>query len=325
MQVTPLWQSEKHNAFTDLSIFNGQWFCVFREGSTHMSLDGQILVLCSSDAVTWQEHSRLNWQGGDLRDPKLNISPNKQLILTAGIRWAVYSTAKSRLYSVAWTLDNNTWSQPILDASSEGKWRWAVTWHQGWAYSVGYGANDLTGCLYCSQDGLHWQRWVEDFFPNPEIFTNESSLVSDGDRLWCLSRRDGKVGDKSGGKAVLGVSTGRLQHWRWQVLSKHIGGPKLMKLSNGEIVVAGRYINFKRWTAKTNLYKLNKNTGRLKLLRTLPSTGDCSYPGMVEKDKKLYVSYYSTSHFGIEENAPQANVFLAVIPLIKSKRSKKFK
>jgi len=324
MQVIPLWQSENHSAFTDLSFFNGQWFCVFREGSTHMSLDGQIVVLSSNDAKTWQEHSRLSWQGGDLRDPKLSIRPDNELILTAGIRWAVYSMAKSRLYSVAWKLEQqlgeSIWSQPLLDATSEGTWRWAVTWHQGKAYSVGYGGNDLNGCLYRSDDGLHWQKWVEDFFPDLQVFTNESSLLSDGENLWCLSRRDAP----NGGKAVLANSTGRLKNWNWQVLAKHIGGPKLVTLSNGECVVAGRYINFKRWTAKTNLYKLNKNTGRLKLWRTLPSYGDCSYPGMVEKDEKLYVSYYSSSRFGKEDNAPQANVFLAVIPLIDNKRSSKF-
>ena len=36
------------------------------------------------------------------------------------------------------------------------------------------------------------------------------------------------------------------------------------------------------------------NTGDLTKLVTLPSEGDCSYPGMVIKDNILYVSYYST-------------------------------
>lgn len=322
MQVSTLWQSENHSAFTDLSFFNGQWFCVFREGSTHMSLDGQIVVLCSNDAKTWQEHSRLSWQGGDLRDPKLSIRPDNQLILSAGIRWAVYSSAPSRLYSVAWQLEQsseqsfeqNHWSAPILDDTSEGTWRWAVTWHQGKAYSVGYGGQDIHGCLYRSDDGLHWQKWVEDFFPDPSIFTNESSLVSQGDSLICLSRRDAA----GGANAVLGISTGRLKTWHWKLLAKPIGGPKLMQLSNGEFVVVGRYINFKRWSAKTRLYKLNNHTGRLKLWRELPSAGDTSYAGMIEYDGQLYISYYSCHQHS------HTAIYLARIALHTKKRSKRF-
>ncbi|UQB42704.1 hypothetical protein JX580_02065 [Thiomicrospira microaerophila] len=313
MQVQTLWQSDHHSAFTDLIYFNQAWYCVFREGSTHMSYDGQIIVLTSKDAKNWQEHSRLNWQGGDLRDPKLSVSPANQLVMTAGIRWAVYSTQASQLYSVGWLLNEHhqDWSLPVLDETSEGTWRWATTWHKGLAFSVGYSGLDKQGCLYQSEDGLHWQAWVKPFFPDSAIFSNETSLVSDGETLWCLTRRDAT----GGAKAIIGRADHSCQKWHWQTLPISIGGPKLIKLSNGEWVMAVRRINFKRWTAKTCLYKLNPKTAKVKLWRTLPSGGDTSYAGMVEQDGRLYISYYS-SH---RDN--QTHIYLADIPLVTKKRS----
>lgn len=355
MRLQTLWQTPKgqpsqHAAFTDLSHFDQAWYCVFRVGSTHMSLDGHIVVLHSTDSIEWQEHSRLSWQGGDLRDPKLSVSPNNQLILTAGIRWAVPSAHKNSLSSVGWTLlsagvsakrstesgsddcnkqnrvnaesgegernsaqSDQAWSDPVINLQ-QSTWRWATTWHQGHAYSVGYGANDLQGCLYRSADGLHWEAWVKPFFPDARIYSNESSLVSDGQTMRCLTRRDA-VG---GAQAILGCAIDTLKVWQWKTLPLAIGGPKLLRLSNDEWVMAVRRIHTKRGTAKTQVYKLNPHTAQVKLWRSLPSEGDCSYPGLVEKEGALYVSYYS-SHLK-DETA----IFLAVIPLIAKKRSRRF-
>jgi len=316
LKVQILWQSKSHSGFTDLILYKQVWYCVFREGSTHMSLDGEIIVLTSEDGERWLEHSRLTWQGGDLRDPKFSISPDDVLILSAGIRWAVPNSIASKLYSVAWTVDENkpAWSSPIMDSTSEGTWRWAMTWHNNYAYSVGYSGLDKHGCLYRSADGLYWTPLVKPFFPETQVFTNESTLVSDGNRLVCVSRRDA-VG---GANAVLGQSDHDDQMWSWCKLPIAIGGPKLLKLSNGEWVLAVRHIKYKYLTAKTRLYKLNPENGHVKLWHTLSSSGDCSYAGLVEHESKLYISYYS-SH-----QNEQTNVFLAVIPLIAKKKSQRY-
>lgn len=306
MKITCISDSKQHCAFTDLTYFRQKFYCAYREALAHMSLDGVLVIKVSDNGVEWQEHSRLVWIGGDMRDPKFSISPENKLILTAGIRWAVFSNLSSRLYSVGWQLEEKKWSEAVLDHTSENSWRWATTWHKGKAYSVGYAGKDVQGCLYRSDNGLNWKPWVKNFFPNTNIFTNESSLVSDKDTLWCLSRRDAL----GGANAVLGKASGNLKNWQWQELYKYIGGPKFFKLSSGEFAVAGRYINFKRVSAKTRLYKIHPGSGRLKLWRELPSKGDCSYPGLVELKDRLYVSYYSSHEDG------QAKVFLAVIHLV---------
>lgn len=316
LKIQRLWQSEKHSGFTDIIRYKHVWYCVFREGSTHMSLDGAIIVLTSKDCKEWQEHSRLTWQGGDLRDPKLSITPDNLLILSAGIRWAIPSSTASKLYSVAWPFDKDlqSWSPPIMDSTSEGTWRWSITWHNRYAYSVGYSGLDKHGCLYRSIDGLYWKPLVKPFFPETQVFTNESTLVSDGDRLVCLCRRDA-IG---GAKSILGQSDNDNQIWSWCKLPIAIGGPKLLKLSNNEWVMAVRHIKYKYKTANTRLYKLNPENGHVKLWHTLPSSGDCSYAGLVEHEGNLYISYYS-SH-----QNKQTNVYLAVIPLINKKRSKRY-
>lgn len=314
MKVNLIYTSDKHSAFTDLTFYQGQWFCAFREASTHMSLDGQLVILTSADAENWQEHSRQSWQGGDLRDPKFSITPNNQLLLTTGIRWRITNNAKIRLYSVGWLFNGKTWSEPYFSDESAGKWRWGTCWHKQTAYSVSYGNLDAQGGLYSSPDGLNWQPVKKPFFPNPKIYSNESSLCFIDDQAFCVVRRD-KPG---GAKGLLGKSSHPFTEWNWQELATSVGAPKLLKLSNGEFVVAGRYINYQRRTAKMRIYKLNIKKAKLKLWRELPSGGDCSYPGLVEKNSQLYISYYSSHEY------KNAAIYLAKIPLHTKPRSKRF-
>lgn len=293
-----------------------------------MSFDGKIQVLSSKDGENWQHHSTISWAGADLRDPKLSVNPENELILNLGIRWAVYPAGTARLYSAGFKLNpevslenpqitscNQIWLGPFISEKDYGKWRWATSWQSDFAYSVGYGGGDKHGCLYRSANGFDWQEWVKPFFPDQKIYTNESSIYFSDETAYCLVRRDGK-----GGKpALLGTSFPPYKHWQWQTLPTQLGGPKLIQLSNGEFVAAGRYINYKRWTARTIIYKIDPAKNTMKVWRKLPSGGDCSYPGMVEKDGKLFVSYYTTT------SERELLICLATIPLQTKKRSRKFR
>ena len=44
-----IWDQAKHNAFTDLLRHKNRWYCVFREGSAHVSPDGALRVIVSDD------------------------------------------------------------------------------------------------------------------------------------------------------------------------------------------------------------------------------------------------------------------------------------
>lgn len=318
MQVNCIWQSDQHSAFTDLICYQQRWWCVFRQGSTHMSLDGAIRVLTSDDAIIWQSQAVLTWQGGDLRDPKLSIRKDGKLLLTAGMRWSTPVNARETIYSLGFLFDadKQAWQEPMVDAMGKATWRWAPTWNVDTAYAVGYAGRDRQGCLYQSKDGLRWRVHVAPFFPPSSVFTNESSLAFDSyDTAYCLTRRDAV----RGAVALLGSAQPPYENWQWRKSNTALGGPKLLRLSNGEWIAAFRKINYRRGTARTLIQKLDMKTARLKPWLSLPSGGDTSYPGLVESGGRLLVSYYS-SHEG-----HQARIYLADIPLKFKKRSMRFR
>ncbi len=318
MNMICVWQSEKHSAFTDLIYFEHCWWCAFREGSTHMSLDGTIRVMISLDGNDWQTQSVFTWHGGDLRDPKFSIRPDGALLLAAGMRWSTPVNARETIYSLGFVFDSDkqAWQEPIIDVMGKATWRWAPTWYEDSAYVVGYAGRDRQGCLYQSKDGLRWCVNIAPFFPPSSVFTNESSLAFDANgAAYCLTRRDAM----QGAVALLGSAQPPYENWQWRKTNTALGGPKLLRLSNGEWIAAFRKINYRRGTACTLIQKLDVKTARFKPWLSLPSGGDTSYPGLVESGGRLLVSYYS-SHEG-----HQARIYLADIPLRFKKRSWRFR
>lgn len=86
ISVKRIWDQGEHNAFTDLVLFQGALFCVFREGSAHVSPDGALRILRSLDAGgTWQRVSLLTSTQADLRDGKLIEFRGELLLLGGGL------------------------------------------------------------------------------------------------------------------------------------------------------------------------------------------------------------------------------------------------
>ena len=79
--INCIWQQAAHNAFTDLVEFNGALWCVFREGSDHVSPDGAFRLLRSSDGLNWHSAALSSDSKADLRDAKLSVSPEGKLVL----------------------------------------------------------------------------------------------------------------------------------------------------------------------------------------------------------------------------------------------------
>lgn len=120
--------------------------------------------------------------------------------------------------------------------------------------------------------------------------------------------------------ALVGHSPPPYTEWQWRESSHHIGGPNFIILPSQNMIAAGRieartpYGYFE----KTALFRMSLNA--ITPLLYLPSGGiDCSYPGLVLHEGKLWVSYYS-SHEGKtaiylatlrihdEETPPQKNL-----------------
>ena len=191
--------------------------------------------------------------------------------------------------SLAWFSDTGTnWSGevPIGDPNV---WLWRVAWNGPEALGVGYdtdGENFVR--LYSTRDGRTFETRVPRLFAEPNPNETGLAFLPDGTCL-CLLRRDGQPGT---GK--LGRSRPPYRDWTWQDLGVRIGGPQLLRLADGRLVAAVRLYD---GTVRTSLCWLDADAGRLTEFLKLPSGGDCSYPGLVWNDGRLWVSYYS-SHEG---------------------------
>ena len=80
--VDKIWDIAEHNALTDLIYFQGHFYCVFRESDEHVfGRDGVIRIIQSIDGSDWNSYAIIQQEGVDLRDPKLSVTPDNQLML----------------------------------------------------------------------------------------------------------------------------------------------------------------------------------------------------------------------------------------------------
>jgi hypothetical protein len=302
LSVQKIWEAAPHNAFTDLIMHQGRWFCVFREGQKHVSPDGALRVLSSQDGKSWESEALITSKDSDLRDAKICLAPGNRLMLCgAGALHQPTSEGHTHQSYVWYSKDGKDWGEAI-PIGEPGYWLWRVTWHDNIAYAVGYATSKTTKTtrLYRSSDGRKFDVLVPELFA--QGYPNESSLLfqKDGTAL-CLMRRD----DKEAPAAMLGSAKAPYTEWTWKSTGTQIGGPQLISLPDGRIVVGGRdYVG----KAKTNLWFLDAQTPKVAPIATFPSGGDTSYPGLVYRDGLLWVSYYST-HEG------KTSIYLAQVKL----------
>ena len=146
--------------------------------------------------------------------------------------------------------------------------------------------------LYRTRNGLDWD-FVTEFRDIPD-WPNEATIrFLDEQEMVVLLRRNKT--------AWIGTSRPPYTDWVWADTGHRIGGPNFIRLPDGSLWAAGRS---RGEHPSTVLARMTRT--RYKPVLTLPSGGDCSYPGMVWHDGLLWISYYS-SHEG------QANIYLARI------------
>jgi hypothetical protein len=306
LDVRKIWGEGKHNAFTDLIRWHGKWFCTFREADAHVGGDGKLRVLESADGEKWESAALLAEKGIDLRDPKLSVTPDDRLMMTAGGSVYEGKTLLGRQPRVAFSKDGHEWTatERVL---TEGEWLWRVTWHGGKAYGVSYNAEERnspaakdaakTGKtepgpaewklkLVSSSDGVKYDLVTHLDVPG---HPNETTLrFTPAGEMIALVRREG--GNTFG---WIGRSKAPFKDWTWNETQHRMGGPNFMRLPDGSWWAAGRSYP---GGAKTVLAKMTVDGGYQPVL-TFSSSGDTSYPGLVWHDGVLWMSYYS-SHEG---------------------------
>lgn len=291
ISIERIWDRATHNAFTSLIEFNGKLYCTFRESDGHVSdINGTIRVIASDDGQNWYSVAHIFERGIDLRDPQLSITPDNRIMLNIG--GSIYTGGKleGMQPKVSFSdTDGRNFSTPqnvyIDEKIRTGKdWLWRATWHKGKSYATIYQpAKEKSVQLIVSDDGINY-KFVTTF---DVIGGNETTLrFTTDNKMVAVVRRDG------GSNGFIGYSEPPYKNWEWNELESRLGGPNLIILENDNMLCATREYPADH-NEKTIIAKVGLDGQFVKLI-TLPSGGDCSYPGLVMRDSILFVSYYSS-------------------------------
>ena len=274
-------KNRRHVGFTSLICFKGYWYCAFREGSSHMSRDGDIVLIRSRNGQDWQTCGRLSKPHADLRDPKWLIH-QQRLYLTAGQRLTTHCR------TLIWHSHNGKdWSPAKqLTAKQDNAWLWQAIRHDNMLYGFAYPCGKPYG------QPLQWMqapasKAMQSIKQMDDIsgFANEVALTQDEHGIYALLRRDPEVG-------LYGICTSPITgDWQWTALTERIGGPSIIRIQQHSILCYRRY-----QPQVCLVLSYTTQTGVSESL-ALPSGGDCSYACMIARHNQLWVSYYS-SHQG---------------------------
>lgn len=312
VSVECIWDHD-YSAFPSIVRYKDAWYVSFREGVSHIFDEngiaaGKTRILRSTDCRHWDSVALLSKEGYDLRDPKLSVTADGRLMVIQGGSVYVDKKLRQRIPQVSFSSDGFSFSDPSpvdYPSMDELAWFWRVTWHEGIGYTVSYGEPGSAGVeLLKTSDGLHFEK-ITDIEPGG--FANETTVrfLPDG-RMILLIRREEK--DK---KACIGVSEPPFVDWKLTYLDFQIGGPEMLVLPDGSLIIGGRGY-FENGETKTCLWKGNVE-GCFELWKTLPSGGDNSYPGFLSEDGELKVVYYSSHELTSPDGRPRAGIYLATI------------
>ena len=294
LSVEKIWDQAGHNAFTDLTRFQNLFYCCFRESSSATG-EGVIRILLSSTGKVWIDQGTIAEAGTDLRDPKLIVTPdNKRLYLLC----AGHSAAQGRQSRYATTQDGKVWTplQKLL-AKGDTLWRATINPADKRFYAASFNIHPNSGGpapepewslkTYASTDGSVWQLSSIMQVPGQPAETT-LRFLKDGSALALVARQGG---DRRG---AIGLAKAPYREWTWVSAGVPLGGPNFIELPDGRLIAGSRGFGATPG-AHMVLYTLTSNS--LTPLLELPSSGDCSYPGLYWHDDVLHVTYYS-SHEG---------------------------
>lgn len=302
------YEEGRHKAFTDITFFDNQFFLVFREADKHAySEDGVVQVFSSLDGLQWNLIKEIAEPGIDLRDPKFSLNENE---LSLYIHGSTYENQKIKSFS-GYNLKYskiNGWQEsqdvlldnlaPVANVILGNEaWPWRITWYKNEAYTIGYNGKEIFD-LYKSSDGLFFSK-QNVFKPVPKEPSEATIRVNSKGEFFALVRRDK-------GPALLGRSLKPTENWDWfaEIDIENFRGPNFLILDDNKLLFSG---SFYSWVF-LGIYDLETNTYRQVV--DIPSFGDGSYPGMVIKDNKLWLSYYTSF-----ENNEGSSVYVAEINL----------
>jgi len=291
-----------HCAFTDILSWNGRIYVVFREAVNHgVHFSGQIVVLGSADyGASFQVHARLAHRGYDLRDPHLFIVQDRLCLAIPS--WVVPEPDRGiperiRCTHIAQSEDGIDWDLQLVLDPLQGRTLWRPRrgpdgrWYAA-SYAPARGNDDYRVALYRSKDGWSWKH-VSLIHGKDKANETELCFLPDGELLALVRREAGPC------RPLLAASRPPYHTWTKLECSRFLQGPLLERLPDGSLLVVGRSREPLEpeepgGQCRTRGFRLDRETGKLEDLFTLPSGGDTSYAGLQElQDGTFLLSYYS--------------------------------
>jgi hypothetical protein len=236
-------------------------------------------------------HYQLDWIGTTLNVPYDDLEPN---VTQQSMNWL--------------SPDGVNWSSAYACNTGINTWRWDVTWHNGMGYSIAQWGKHMKGALYRTRDGKSWRMLKKDFLPNDH--GGEGAMVFGSDNTaYCLLRGSTRT------QAFIGIGKAPYYlDWEWKsplvdygsahggllpvekVLRMGLGGPNLIRLSDGRFLGAGRALGPERDDGHATLFLVDPEKWSMTMVAEFDGT---SYPGIAEHDGMIWVTYvWSGCHRG---------------------------
>lgn len=274
------YQDGKHNAFTDLCLYNNKLYLCFRNSNGHIPTNekdyGQIFIFESEDGKLWKRIYVINDDEYDLRDPKLVVDNENRLILYCGYSELLDDRLVFRGTKAG--ILNLKEEKVILESIYKDFWLWRVTWHDNSAYSLAYN-RDENVCLLKSYDGFNWFRISSVLLDN----CNEADLYfSDNIMNACIRTNFGKT--------LIGTAESPYTCWKFDTISDIIHCPRFF-VDGLNIYLVGRTYRVGKKGEAVSLFQMNESV-IIDTIWTSSFTPDCGYPGLVKFKNNLFLSYY---------------------------------
>jgi lysophospholipase L1-like esterase len=235
----PTETDRKHNGFTFMTLFEGEFYVTFRQAFGHGSSPtsvGRVVVLRSADGITWHEEAVVEpTPGAEGFGPcAIFVAGGHLLVYAVAIERKAPALPASCMTYASERLAPGKWSAPFECAPGL---LWRLTKWRGQYMNA---ACDLPGehegrvVLYSSPDGRRWQ--VASVICGRENYNNETDLWAEGDKLMAFARHDPPEGGHQ-----MQVFTFIESENRWEMASsgRIVQAPCVFKAGE-RLFVAGR-------------------------------------------------------------------------------------
>lgn len=294
--------NEGHNFNTDLLLWNDYFYLIYQHSKTHFfDGDSKLVLLRSKNCKTWEKLSEIKYEGLEFRDPKLAVINN--ILFLYALKNFVYDPEPSQTF-YSTSKDGYNWSK-FMEIEPEGYLFWkpktldSLTW-----FNTAYWHEHGKSILLKSIDGINWDI-VSTIYEGETNDETTLEILSDS-KIIITARLEADPAWHSGSKnasTLIAYSYPPYTEWtKTKSYLTRLDGPALNNF-NDTIYAAGRFDPEGRenWFGMSSVFGRKRTAiylvedDKMTLLTELPSCGDTSYPGIVEKDGYLYISYYTNN------------------------------